>query len=52
LPKYEFIDAVDADGDARGELLFRLTSDAGTAYNIYAVIGDRLWPLFEGRPGA
>ena len=52
LPKYEFIDAVDADGDGRGELLFRLTSDAGTAYNIYAVIGDRLWPLFEGRPGA
>jgi hypothetical protein len=52
LPKYEFIDAVDADGDGRGELLFRLTSDSGTAYDIYAVIGDRLWPLFEGRPGA
>lgn len=52
LPKYEFIDAVDADGDGRGELLFRTTSDSGTAFNIYAVIGDRLWPLFEGRPGA
>ena len=50
-PKYEFIDAVDADGDGRGELLFRLTSDAGSAYAIYSVIGDRLWPLFEGKPG-
>ena len=52
LPKYEFIDAVDADGDGRGELLFRTTSDNGPAYSIYAVIGDRLWPLFEGRPGS
>ena len=52
LAKYEFIDAVDADGDGRGELLFRTTSDAGSAFSIYAVIGDRLWPLFEGKPGA
>lgn len=52
LPKYEFIDAVDADGDGRGELLFRTTSDSGVAYSIYAVIGDRLWPLFEGKAGA
>ena len=51
LPKYEFIDAVDVDGDGRAELLFRLTSDAGSAYAIYGVIGDRLWPLFEGKPG-
>ena len=51
LPKYDFIDAVDADGDGRAELLFRLTSDAGSAYAIYSVIGDRLWPLFEGKPG-
>lgn len=52
LPKYEFIDAVDADGDGRGELLFRTTSASGQAFSIYAVIGDRLWPLFEGKPGA
>jgi hypothetical protein len=51
IPKYEFIDAVDADGDGRGELLFRTTQDSGTAFDIYAVIGDRLWPLFEGKPG-
>ena len=51
LPKYEFIDAVDADGDGRGELLFRTTQDSGSAFSIYTVIGDRLWPLFEGKPG-
>lgn len=51
LPKYELIDAVDADGDGRGELLFRLTSETGSAFNIYRVIGDKLWPLFEGKPG-
>ena len=50
-PKYEFIDAVDTDGDGRAELLFRLTSDAGSAFAIYSVIGDKLWPLFEGKPG-
>ena len=52
LPKYELIDAVDADGDGRGELLFRLTSETGSAFSIYRVIGDKLWPLFEGKPGA
>lgn len=51
LPKYELIDAVDADGDSRGELLFRKTWDAGSAYVVYRVIGDQLWPLFEGKPG-
>jgi hypothetical protein len=51
LPKYEFIDAVDADGDGRGELLFRRTQESGSAFSIYTVIGDRLWPLFEGKPG-
>lgn len=52
IPKYEFIDAVDVDGDGRGELLFRTTGDRGTAFNVYAVIGDRLWPIFEGKPGS
>jgi hypothetical protein len=52
IPKYEFIDAVDVDGDGRGELLFRTTRDRGTAFNIYAVIGDRLWPIFEGKTGS
>jgi len=51
LPKYELIDAVDADGDGRGELLFRMKWDNGSAFGVYRVIGDRLWPLFEGKPG-
>jgi hypothetical protein len=51
LPRLELIDAVDADGDGRGELLFRQVSDAGSAFLLYRVIGDRLWPLFQGTPG-
>lgn len=50
-PRYDLIDAVDADGDGRGELLFRETWDSGAAYGVYRVIGDQLWPLFEGKPG-
>jgi hypothetical protein len=49
-PRMELIDAVDADGDGRGELLFRRTFDDGSAYAIYRVTADRLWPLFEGTP--
>jgi hypothetical protein len=49
-PQMELIDAVDADGDGRGELLFRRTFDAGSAYAIYRVTADQLWPLFEGTP--
>jgi hypothetical protein len=52
LPKYDLIDAVDAGGDGRGELLFRMSWDNGSAFSVYRVIGDRLWPLFEGKPGA
>jgi hypothetical protein len=51
LPRLELIDAVDADGDGRGELLFRQVSDAGTAFSVYRVLGDQLWPLFQGTPG-
>jgi hypothetical protein len=49
-PRMELIDVVDADGDGRGELLFRRTFDNGSAYAIYRVTADRLWPLFEGTP--
>jgi hypothetical protein len=49
-PRMELIDAVDADGDGRGELLFRRVFDTGSAYAIYRVTSDRLWPLFEGTP--
>jgi hypothetical protein len=49
-PRMDLIDAVDADGDGRGELLFRETSDAGSFYAIYRVTADGLWQLFEGTP--
>jgi hypothetical protein len=51
LPRYELIDAVDADGDGRGELLFRKVSDEGSAFAVYRVIGEQVWPLFEGAMG-
>ncbi len=51
LPRYELIDAVDADGDGHGELLFRLNAEHGSAFGVYRVVGDKLWPLFEGKPG-
>jgi len=46
-PKLELIDGVDADGDGRGELLFRETSDAGKGYVIYRPTGDKLFRMFE-----
>jgi hypothetical protein len=47
-PRMELIDAVDADGDGRAELLFRQTSDAGIAYAIYRVHPDQLYSIYEG----
>jgi hypothetical protein len=46
-PQLQLIDAVDADGDGRGELLFRETSDAGTGYVIYRATADTLWKMFD-----
>ena len=49
-PRMELIDAVDADGDGRGELLFRRTFESGSAYAIYRVSADQLWPLWAPTP--
>ncbi len=49
-PRMELIDVVDADGDGRGELLFRRTFDSGSVYAIYRVTADQLWPLYEPTP--
>jgi hypothetical protein len=46
-PRLDLIDAVDADGDGRGELLFKETSDAGTGWIIYRATGDKLWKMFD-----
>jgi hypothetical protein len=46
-PRLELVDAVDADGDNRGELLFREISDNGNGWAIYRVTADKLWKLFD-----
>ena len=46
-PRLELIDAVDADGDGRGELLFREISDIGSGYVIYRATSDTLWKMFD-----
>jgi len=46
-PRLELVDALDADGDLRGELLFRETSDNGTGWVIYRASQDKLWKLFD-----
>jgi len=51
IPQMELIDAVDVDGDGRGELLFRQVYDAGTDFVVYRVIGNELYALFQGTPG-
>lgn len=46
-PRLELIDALDADGDNRGELLFRETSDQGSGWVIYRPTADKLWKMFD-----
>jgi hypothetical protein len=46
-PRLQLIDAVDADGDGRGELLFRETSDGGSGWVIYRASTDKLWKMFD-----
>ena len=46
-PRLELIDAVDADGDGVGDLLFRQTSDTGTGWVLYRVTADKLYKLFD-----
>jgi hypothetical protein len=46
-PRLQLIDAVDADGDGRGELLFREISDQGTGWVIYRPTADKLWKMYD-----
>ena len=46
-PRLDLVDAVDADGDGRGELLFRQTSDVSTGWIVYRATADKLWPLYD-----
>ena len=47
MPRLQLVDALDADGDGRGELLFRETSDIGNGWRIYRATADKLWKLFD-----
>jgi len=46
-PRLDLIDVVDADGDGRGELFFKETSDIGSGYVIYRPTADSLWKMFD-----
>jgi hypothetical protein len=46
-PRLELVDALDADGDGRGELLFREISDNGNGWIIYRATADKLWKMFD-----
>jgi len=46
-PRLELIDVVDADGDGRGELLFRQTTDLGSGWVIYRATADKLWKMYD-----
>jgi len=45
--RLELIDAVDADGDGRGELLFREVTDGGSGWVIYRPTADKLYKMFD-----
>lgn len=46
-PRIEFLDAVDADGDGRGELVFREITDSASGYVIYKPAADSLWKMYD-----
>jgi hypothetical protein len=47
-PRMELIDAVDADANGRGDLLFRQYSDVGITYGLYRVSAYQIEKIFEG----
>ncbi|MEO5936735.1 MAG: hypothetical protein ABIP81_05940 [Terriglobales bacterium] len=47
-PRLELVDAVDADGDRRGELLFRRIRETSAEFVLYRVGTDQLTQLFRG----
>jgi hypothetical protein len=46
-PRAELIDAVDADGDGRGDLLFREIYDDGQSFALYRATPDTLTELYN-----
>jgi len=47
-PRMELVDALDADANGRGDLLFRQYSDAGISYGLYRVFPYNMEKVFEG----
>ncbi len=50
VPRMELVDAVDADGDGNGDLLFALVTESSRSYAIYRVGRDELFKLVETGP--
>ncbi len=48
VPRLELIDAVDAEGNGDGELLFRRVGRTRQSYELFRVGMDKLWTLFAG----
>ncbi|HKD83477.1 MAG TPA: hypothetical protein VKB58_01925 [Terriglobales bacterium] len=46
--RMEIIDAVDADANGRGDLLFREYSDVGISYGLYRIYPYEMRKVFEG----
>jgi hypothetical protein len=46
--RFEFIDAVDLDGDGPGELLFRNVTSSGSTFVLYRASPDGLTEIFRG----
>lgn len=51
FPRMEIIDAVDADANGRGDLLFREYSDGGISYSLYRVYPYDMRRIFQGGAG-
>jgi len=51
FPRMEIIDAVDADANGRGDLLFRQYSDTGINYSLFRVFPYEMQKVFEGGSG-
>jgi hypothetical protein len=47
-PRLELVDALDADANGRGDLLFRQYSDTGVNYGLYRVFPYNIEKVFEG----
>lgn len=50
-PRMQIIDALDADANGRGDLLFRQYSDTGISYAIFRVFPYQMEKIFEGGAG-